>query len=93
MIITVNEEKLANSRDNDKIIRYRMLLKCFIDKLQILTIKIKKKKKKKIHDLGNTASADLGFWYIDLCMGHKHFTRGMNLQFSEITIHMHFFTF
>ena len=90
----MNEEKLANSRDNDKIIRYRMLLKCFIDKLLILTIKIKKKKKKKKkHYLGNTASADLGFWYIDLCMGHIHFIRGMNLQFSEITIHMHFFTF
>ena len=31
--------------------------------------------------------------YIDPCVGHLHFLRGMNLQFSAITMRMHFFTF
>ena len=30
---------------------------------------------------------------IDLCGGHLHFLRGMNMQFSVITMRMHFFTF
>ena len=31
--------------------------------------------------------------YIDPCAGYLHFLRGMNLQFSAVTMRMHFFTF
>ena len=29
----------------------------------------------------------------DMCVGHLHFLRGMNLQFSAVAMDMHFFTF
>ena len=31
--------------------------------------------------------------HIDPCVGNLHFLRGMNMQFSAVTMCMHFFTF
>ena len=67
--------------------------------------RVNRGKKKKDNNLTMFANKHANLWeklhrwiwafcsHIDLCIGHLHFLRGMNLQLSTIVVRMHFFMF